>query len=156
MKTTMKRTIAVLLAGLMIGSGGYANAGSTNATINATVTIAGTCTFSAPTYTMNVTGTLNTIPTGSIQILTTCSAGLSPSLQLASGLNYSGSGGYDDLVAKPYLDSSYTQAFTSTNLVADGSQQATTLYFQFPNYQYGGAANKPGTYNISVPLQINF
>jgi hypothetical protein len=156
MKTTMKRTIAVLLAGLMIGSGGYANAASTNAIVNIQVTVTGACSFSQPSYALNVNAAVNTMPTGSIQILTTCSAGLSPSLQLASGLNYSGSGGYDDLVAKPYLDSSYTQAFTSTNLVADGSQQATTLYFQFPNYQYGTTANKPGTYNISVPLQINF
>lgn len=156
MKTKNLR-IAVLLTGLTLFCS-MANAGTTTATIDATVNVAGTCSFSQTNYTLSVNSTIGTKPTANTQVAVTCSAGLTATLQQGYAVAYSGSGAAGEVEAVAYKDAGNTVPLNGNpiNLTADGGQYAYTIYYLFRDYQTQGALQKSGTFSISMPMQVNF
>lgn len=149
--------IAALLTGLALFTG-IAQAGTATATVNATLNVAGTCSFSQPNYSVNVNATMGTKPTANVQLFVSCSSGVTATLQQNYAVAYSGSGAAGEIEAVAYKDAGNTQALSGNpiNLTADGGQYAYTIYYLFRDYQSQGPLTKSGTFNISMPMQVSF
>lgn len=152
-----KTKIAALFTSLVLCSS-FAQAGTAYATINTTVNVAGTCSFNQPTYTLTVNSTTGQKPTGNVQVYVQCSTGLTATLQKASAATYSGSGAIGEVEAVAYKDAGNTQALSGStiNLVADNNMNAYPVYFLLRDYQSQGPLQKTGTFEISIPMQVNF
>jgi len=158
MKTKISRlALASLLTGFALFSQA-AFAGTATSTVNATLNVAGTCSFSQPNYSVNVNAVIGTKPTANVQVLVTCSSGVTATLQQAYAVAYSGSGAAGEIEAVAYKDAGNTVPLNgnSINLTADGGQYSYTIYYLFRDYQSQGPLQKSGTFNISMPMQVNF
>lgn len=136
----------------------FAQAGTASATINGSVSVAGTCTFNQPNYTLSITGSTGQKPTGNVQVYVQCSTGLSPSLQQNYAVAYSGSGAVGEVELVAYKDSSFTQPLSGSpiNLVADNNMNAYNIYYVARDYQTQGPLQKIGNFEISMPMQVTF
>lgn len=152
-----KLKLAALVSSLALCSS-FAQAGTAYATVNATMNVAGTCSFNQPTYTLTVNGTTGQKPTGNVQVYVQCSTGLTATLQQAYASAYSGSGAIGEVEAVAYRDSGNTQPLSgsSISLTADNNMNAYTIYYMFRDYQTQGPLQKTGTFEISMPMQVNF
>lgn len=152
-----KLKIAALVSSLALCSS-FAQAGTATATINATMNVAGACSFNQPTYTLTVNGATGQKPTGNVQVYVQCSTGLTATLQQGYAVAYSGSGAVGEVEAVAYRDPSNTQPLSgsSISLIADNNMNPYTIYYVFRDYQTQGPLQKMGTFEISMPMQITF
>lgn len=152
-----KLKIAALVSSLALCSS-LAQAGTAYSTINATMNVAGTCSFNQPTYTLTVNATTGQKPTGNVQVFVQCSTGLTATLQQGYARAYSGSGQVGEIEAVAYRDSGNTQPLSgsSISLTADNNMNPYTIYYMFRDYQSEGPIQKTGTFEISMPMQVNF
>jgi len=149
--------LTALFAGLALFTG-MAQAGTATSTINATMNVVGTCSFSQSNYALNVNGAIGTKPTANTQVFVQCSSGLTATLGQNYAVAYSGSGAAGEVEAVAYKDSNNTQPLLGNpiTLTADGGQYSYTIYYLFRDYQSQGPLQKSGTFNISMPMEINF
>lgn len=152
-----KLKIAALVSSLALCSS-LAQAGTAYSTINATMNVVGTCSFNQPTYTVTVNGTTGQKPTGNVQVFVQCSSGLTATLQQGYAKAYSGSGALGEVEAVAYKDAGNTQplAGNAIDLTADNNMNPYTIYYMFRDYQSEGPIQKTGTFEISMPMQVNF
>lgn len=152
-----KLKLAALVSSLALCSS-FAQAGTAYATINATMNVAGTCSFNQPSYTLTVSGATGQKPTGNVQVYAQCSAGLTATLQQGYAVAYSGSGAVGEVEAVAYRDPGNTQPLSgsSISLTADNNMNAYTIYYMFRDYQTQGPLQKIGTFEISMPMEISF
>ena len=154
----LKKIKLAALASCLALCSSFAQAGTASATVNGSVSVAGTCSFNQPTYTLSITGSTGQKPTGSVQMYIQCSTGLSPSLQQNYAVAYSGSGAVGEVELVAYKDSGFSQPLSGSpiNLVADNNMNAYTIYYVARDYQSQGPLQKIGNFEISMPMQVTF
>lgn len=151
----MKKQFKLLALALLAATSIAGHAASATATLNATLTVAGQCSFSATNYSVTVNAMVNTKPQQATSITYSCAAGLSPTLEATAQTTTDGAN--NTIGVDIFSDSGFTNSIEENpmSLVANGSATTIPLYLQF---QGQGGANivTPGTYNFAIPLTIAY
>lgn len=151
----MKKQFKLLALALLAATAMASNAGTATATLNATLTIAGQCSFSAASYSVAASGLVGSKPKQNTSVTYTCAAGLSPTLEATAQTTNDGAN--NTIGVDIFSDAGYTNSIDENpmNLVSNGSATTVPLYLQF---QGQGGANivTPGTYTFAIPLTIAY
>ncbi|WP_175888148.1 hypothetical protein [Burkholderia contaminans] len=151
------RKIAMALLASLIASSAFAvvvtPTNASNATLNATLNITGSCGFTQSTYASTTNGTAGQtmIPLSQTQLGYNCSPGYSPTL---TGINQTLSITGNTIYLNLYSDASATRQIqvTPVALTANGTNQTVTIYQQFS----GSSVLPVGNWTLNVPLTINY